>query len=91
MKNKLQYVYSISVFIGVLFTSYLMMNQDGNARTPLRSVQGPGLRTEALALDPAVNQLFEMENAISKLRKEKQETLKRVPSDMNPRNFAVDQ
>jgi hypothetical protein len=65
----------------------MMMSKDGNSKIPLRSVQAPTLRTEALALDPAVNQLFEMEDAISKLRKEKPETSqKRQPSDVDQKN-----
>jgi hypothetical protein len=90
MRNKLQYAYTISVFVGVLVTSYLMMNREGNAKIPLRSVSAPTLRTEALALDPAVNQLFEMEDAITKLRKEKPEPQKRVPTDLNLKNSAAD-
>ena len=85
MKNKLQYAYSITVFAGVLVTAYLMMNREGNVRMPVRTLQGPSLRTEALVLDPAVNQLFEIEDALSKLPQDKPITstpLKRSPSDM---------
>jgi hypothetical protein len=84
MKNKLQYAYSITVFLGVLVTAYLMMNREGNARIPMRALQGPSLRTEALVLDPAVNQLFEMEDALSKLPQDKpvNSRQKRSPSDM---------
>ena len=81
MRNKLQYIYTISVFAGVLLTSYLMMNREGNTKAPLRTVQTPALRTDAMPLDPAVSQLFEMEDAIYKLRKEKTEPQKRAPSD----------
>jgi hypothetical protein len=81
MKNKLQYAYSITVFIGVLLTAYLMMNRDGNARIPFRSFESPSsLRTEAQVLDPSLNQLFEMENALNK-RKGIASPKKRVPSD----------
>ena len=79
MKTRLQYAYSITVFVGVLLTAYLMMNKEGNARIPLRAVQAPSYRTEATALDPAVNQLFLMEDQLSKLPKEKIKS--RVPSD----------
>lgn len=91
MRNKLQYAYSISVFLGVLMTSYLMMDRDGNSKSPLRAVQTPSLRTEAMPLDPAVNQLFEMEDAISKLRRDRPEpATKRVPSDLSRKNSAID-
>ena len=84
MKNKLQYAYSITIFFGVLVTAYLMMNREGNARMPVRSLQGPALRTDALVLDPAVNQLFEMEDQLSKLPQDKATVSpqKRSPSDM---------
>ena len=81
MRNKLQYAYTITVFVGVLLTAYLMMNRDGNAHIPFRSFQSPSnLRTEAQILDPGLNQLFEMENALT-LHKGTQPNKKRVPSD----------
>jgi len=80
MKNKLQYVYTITVFIGVLFTAYLMMNTDTNARIPFRTVETAPLRTDAQVLDPGLNQLFEMENALNR-RKDLTHSKRRVPSD----------
>lgn len=73
MKNKLQYAYSITVFIGVLITTYLMMNKEGNARVPLRAVQAPAstLRSEAGLVDSGVSQLFEMEDQLSRLPAQK--------------------
>jgi len=68
MKNKLQYAYSITVFFGVLVTTYLMMNKEGNARVPLQALQSPQtLRSEASLVDPAVSQLFQMQDEISHL------------------------
>lgn len=81
MKNRLQYVYTILVFLGVLTTSYLMMNKEGNARIPLRIYQGPYFRTEAAMMDPAVNQLFEMESALTKARQEKTKVKERTLTD----------
>jgi hypothetical protein len=80
MKNGLQYFYSIAVFIGVLFTAYLMMNSDGNSRVPLRALQAPTFRNEAAVTDPAITQLLEMEEVLAKLKKDKSDDLKRVPS-----------
>lgn len=75
MKNKLQYAYSISVFIGVLITTYLMMNKEGNARVPLRAVQAPPtLRSEASVVDSAVSQLFQVEDQLSRLPGEKSQS-----------------
>ena len=80
LRNRLQYLYSISVFFGVLVTAYLMMNNEGNAVLPARSVQAPTYRSEATIVDPAVNQLFEMEDALSKLPGEKAEDA-RTPTE----------
>ncbi len=45
-----------------------MMNKDGNARIPLRAVQGPNaFRSEASVLDPGVSQLFQVEDQLSQL------------------------
>jgi len=73
MKNKLQYAYSITVFIGVLITTYLMMNKEGNTREPLRAVQAPAsmLRSEAGLVNSGVSQLFEMGDQLSRLPAEK--------------------
>lgn len=84
MKNKLQYAYSITVFIGVLFTAYLMMNKDGTV-APLRAVSGPMYRTEAGSLDPAVNELFQMEDQLAKMPKDKEKL--RTPSEANAQKF----
>ena len=78
MKNKLQYAYSILVFLGVLVASYLMMDREGVARMPIRVYQGPYFRTEAITVDPALNQLLEMERALRKAREQSGE--KRGPT-----------
>jgi hypothetical protein len=81
MRNKLQYVYSITVFLGVLVTAYLMMNREGGARIPLRTLESPVYRTETMVVDPALNQLFEVEDALSKVpTKPTPEGTKRVPA-----------
>lgn len=67
MRNLLQYGYSILVFFGVLSTAYLAINKEGNSRIPMRAYQAPAYRTEATIVDPAVTQLFQMEDALSRL------------------------
>jgi len=62
-------------------TAYLMMNKEGNARIPFRAVESPNFRTEAQVMDPSLNQLFEMESALSRMRKEKAEKEKRSPTE----------
>ncbi len=84
MRNKLQYAYSITVFVGVLLTAYLMMNRDGNAHIPFRSFEAPAtLRTEAQVLDPGLNQLFETETALTR-NKSVVPAKKRAISDSDP-------
>lgn len=67
MRNLLQYTYSIFVFFGVLSAAYLAVNKEGNSRLPLRAMQESQYRTEATIVDPAVTQLFQMEDALSRL------------------------
>jgi hypothetical protein len=69
MRNLLQYGYSILVFAGVLTTAYLALNKEGNARLPLRALQTPSYRSDATIVDPAVTQLFQMEDALSRMEK----------------------
>lgn len=83
MKNRLQYLYSISVFIGVLCTAYLMMSSEGNKFTSNRTVQGPYLRTEA-GIDPALSSLFEVEEVLESLPQEDLKAQKRVPTQATP-------
>ncbi len=67
MRNLLQYAYSIFIFVGVLSAAYLAVNKDGAGRLPLRAMQQPAYRTEATIVDPAVTQLFQMEDALARL------------------------
>ena len=84
MRGTLQYVYSISVFLGVLVTSYLMMNRDNTADVAGRAIAAPALRSEASTLAPGLSQLMEMEDAITKFRREPPEVAKkRAPSDID--------
>jgi len=83
MKNKLQYAYSITVFAGVLVTAYLMMNTDNASRHQLGGVSSQSLRSEATMVDPAVRSLFEMEDELSKLPRNREEL--RRPTQSRPR------
>ena len=68
-RNKLQYFYSISVFIGVLSTAYLMMERQGSVRFPFDSIQSSGsFRLEAGVGDDALARLIEVENEITTLK-----------------------
>lgn len=83
MRGKLQYAYTISVFFGVLVTSYLMMERDKSDSIPGQTISSPALRSEASAFDPAVEQLMQMEDAITKLRRDRPDSSKkRAPSDL---------
>lgn len=85
MKNKLQYAYSISIFVGVLLTAYMMMNQGSGPLGPNRNFQNGSYRSEAQAGDPAVGKLLEMENALAKVpaSKPRDKEDARSPSDVN--------
>lgn len=77
-------------------TTYLMMNRDGNANLPFRDLQAPSLRSEAGLVDPAINSLFEMEDALAHMpQAEKKATnnvgkekIRRAPSG-RPRHYFV--
>lgn len=86
MKNRLQYIYSISVFIGVFISAYLMIDGANMRQYSPRDVQGPVFRQEAAASDPALNQLFQMEEALAQLKKERDKAKERVPTAKNPQN-----
>lgn len=74
------------MFAGVLVTAYLMMNSENQRAPLLRSFQAstPVYRNEAAALAPGLNQLFEMEEVLSKMRKDRTDTQKRVPTTQSP-------
>ncbi len=82
MRNRLQYLYSISVFLGVLVTAYLMMDNSFNARIPYRPINSPQLVMEA-NLNPGLDSLFEVEKGLGKMDEGKPKQ-KRIPSHMNP-------
>ena len=70
MKSKLQYLYSITVFFGVLVTAYMMMSGQEDQLLLIRNqTRAPSLRsTEAQILDPALSQLLEVESALNQLQ-----------------------
>lgn len=78
MRNKLQYAYSIAVFIGVLITAYSMMGRNDSRRLPFQMVQTSGSKVEASLIDPAVTSLFDMESALKSLPE--QDGAKRAPT-----------
>lgn len=63
-------------------TAYLMMNSENQRAPLLRSFEAsaPVYRNEAAALDPGLNQLFEMEEVLSRMRKERADEKRRVPT-----------
>lgn len=68
MRNALQYVYSISVFMGVIVTAYLSLQKEGNARIPLRAIQSPNFRVEAGLADASVGKLQEVEEVLAEIK-----------------------
>lgn len=80
MRQKLQYAYSITVFIGVLITTYTMTNRNESILARSEAVPNSPFRTEAAAVQNPVAQLLEMEDAIVRLRKADPKAKRRVPS-----------
>lgn len=86
MRGKLQYLYSIGVFVGVLLSTYMMMSHDGSSRLPLHIFQGTqdGRAMQASVVDPSVDQLFEFEEALSNevldVDAQREPTTKRSPA-----------
>lgn len=82
MRNRLQYLYSMTVFLGAFITAYLMMDRDLKSRVPYRSVQTPSFIAEA-SVDSALGSLFEIEKGLGTLN-QTDKPQKRVPSQMPP-------
>ena len=68
MRTRLQYAYSITVFLGALATAYLMMNQEPS-RVSNRLLASPTFRSEAAAMDQAMSQLIEVGSELAKIPK----------------------
>lgn len=74
MRNTLQYLYSIGVFLGVLVSSYFMIQRTGGNRLPIAFQlpnNEPVFTKEAGIGNPAFDQLFAIEKALSKHGEEK--------------------
>lgn len=80
MRSKLQYIYSISVFMGVLIASYMMMSKDESARVPFQAIQTTPSRVEAAAADPGMQSLIDIEQALKSIRKDRPIAQKRNPT-----------
>lgn len=80
IRNKLQYFYSIVVFLGVLSTAYLMMEREGGARRPIGMLQPPnGFRLDAGVGDEALARLIEVEKALLSIRETTTKQMERNP------------
>ena len=67
MRYGLQYLYTISVFIGVLVTAYLMMNNENTAVASGRVTPPPIALNDVAGIDPTVKQLIEMQFALNSI------------------------
>lgn len=69
MRSRLQYIYSISVFLGVLTAAYLLMDRESAQRRPADSLQaGAVLRYDAGVGDEALLRLIEVEKQLTTIR-----------------------
>jgi len=64
MRYRLQYLYSILVFFGVLACSFFLVSRESGSAIPFRTIEAPPMRAEASPLDPGVTKLFEAESAM---------------------------
>jgi len=71
MRYGLQYLYSILVFFGVLACSFFLVSRESGPAIPFRTIEAPPMRAEASPLAPGVTNLFEMEDAIATIKKDK--------------------
>lgn len=69
MRYRLQYLYSILVFFGVLACSFFLVSRESGTSIPFRTIEAPPMRAEASPLAPGVTNLFDMENAIATIKK----------------------
>lgn len=87
MRNRLQYLYSISVLVGVLITAFFMMDQNGNTYVRMQATQESSYRSEASAGDSALSGLFAIE---SELVDRAGSQIRRMPSDAKrPKSFRL--
>lgn len=80
---KLQYAYSIVVFVAVFFTAYLMISQENGSNLFTRDIPTQDARYRNYAGDPAIEQLILVEKALSKIQASKIEKPNRMLS-VNP-------
>lgn len=78
-RNRLQYAYSMAVFLGVLFTAYLMVSQETGSLFN-RNVQTQDNSLKSFAGDPAIEQLILVEKALAKIQKNRSEKANRIPT-----------
>ena len=67
--------------MGALVTAYLMLNRDLNANIQARAMDVGSFRATEGSVDPALGRLFEMEAELAKIRQQRIDLLKRVPTD----------
>ncbi|MFM8269851.1 MAG: hypothetical protein ACKN9V_06635, partial [Pseudomonadota bacterium] len=72
MRNKLQYLYSISVLMGVLATSYFMVDQKPGRLSSVRPSQGISYRAEATLAPQALDQLLQFESQFKVIEEKSQ-------------------
>jgi hypothetical protein len=72
MRNKLQYLYSISVLMGVLASSYFMVEQKPGRLTSLRPLEAVSYRAEATLAPQGLDQLLQFESQIKSIEEKSQ-------------------
>jgi hypothetical protein len=72
MRNKLQYLYSIFVLMGVLASSYFMVEQKPGRLTSLRPPEAVSYRAEATLAPQGLDQLLQFESQIKAIEEKSQ-------------------
>ena len=83
MRYGLQYLYSILVFFGVLACSFFLVSRESGPAIPFRTIEAPPMRAEASPLAPGVTNLFDMENAIATIKKDRPANNKEDESNLD--------
>lgn len=77
MRNKLQYLYSISVLMGVLASTYLLVEQKPGRYSLVRPSEGVKYRAEATVAPQGLDQLLQFESQFKAIEEKSQSSQSR--------------
>jgi len=74
MRNRLQYLYSIFILLGVLFSSYWMFEKRSSISPVVRTQAAKAMQVEASLGPSGLNQLLQLESQFKVFELKSQET-----------------